>query len=250
MGRRSAFVLLVTLISLHASLAPTAEARCASGMTTVWPPASAPLVPRPEIVLQGYGRMRGSIVRIADQHPTLVSTRGHRVPLAVVRVQPGDFRFAQAILRADADLDVGGVYQLRINGRPRRDIERNVAQWTVEAPVHDSDAWLEVPRTRPAEFVPYGCGPAEHIPVMVNTETRAPPRYRVRLWYEGTDETTAQVFDIMPRPGDSALRIGHSMCSGPFDPPSGTRVWFRLALVDRMGREVPAPGEALSAVFP
>ena len=45
--------------------------------------------------------------QIARRHPMLVSMRGHRVPLTVVMVQQGDFRLAQAVLRAEADLSAG-----------------------------------------------------------------------------------------------------------------------------------------------
>ncbi len=239
----------LTLLSLQATAPTVAEARCGPGRIAVWPDASTPLPPRPELIILGDGTRGESVARIADRNPALVSRRGDRVPLVVVELQQGDQRFIQAVLRPERDLRVGDVYELRLNRRVLRDRRGNEARWTVTAMSTAPLSWNAAPTAEPPVSQAFGCGPAESIPVTVDVTTTYPERYRVRVWRDGTDEATARTFDIMPTtPG--AVSFGHGMCSGIFDPPSGTRVHFRLSLVGPEGREVPMAGPPLSAVFP
>ncbi|MCB9550151.1 MAG: hypothetical protein H6706_30520 [Myxococcales bacterium] len=207
---------VVALLAALLALPAVAHARCASGGLSLWPTPGATLAPQGYLLLEGFGSERKQVTHLADGQAWLVNRRGQAVALKVAGVHSGFLNVAQAVL-APAEPLAKGTWRLELGpaGEHRPPTfylpeGRGPASYEVTGAADGADIrWTGQPVADAGDWAELGCGPAIHTPVKIPVEGAALAIVTLvrtqgggRWWFPVED---------------GAIRLGHGMCTGPFD---------------------------------
>ncbi|MCB9526168.1 MAG: hypothetical protein H6702_22715 [Myxococcales bacterium] len=186
--------LLLTVSSAHA--------RCASGATATWPPASAAVGPQPLLVVDLHGTHKD---RAAAPGALRLTVGGRPVAFTEAWRTVGD-RMLQIALRPAALQPKGAELRLSLPVAGQRTV---IARWTVgEAPL--APTWPAPPTlARALAHVDLGCAPARQ--AFVATGLGDQPGDPTAFVVEVAGHTA-----LISPAADGTLEIGAGMCSGPF----------------------------------
>ncbi|MEZ4471983.1 MAG: hypothetical protein R3F60_14550 [bacterium] len=207
-----ALALLAALLALPA----LAHARCASGGLGLWPTPGATLPPQGYLLLEGFGSERERVARLADGQAWLVNRRGQAVALKVAAVHSGFLNVSQAALLPAEPL-TKGTWRLELGpaGKHRPPTfylpdGRGPASYEVSGVADEAVIrWTGAPTAEPGDWAELGCGPAIQTPVKVPVEGAA----LAIVTLVRTEGGGRWWFPVE----DGAIRLGHGMCTGPYD---------------------------------
>lgn len=244
--RHHATLPVLLALALAALASPRiADARCASGVLTAWPPTDAPLALRPTILLEGTGTQQPTIAALGKDGRAALVHGKQRIPLTVEAIHPGARRVTQAVLTPASPLTPGTRYALELRDAAGKRVavtdyaaERpRPTAWTTAAAATPPPTLTAAPTVVDKTHAQFGCGPAAHVHLAVSATAPAPLAAEVTLREDGA----APITYVVPIE-DGALHLGHGMCGGPFDLTGPERqLRAELTLRDAAGHRVHVP---------
>lgn len=206
---------LAALLSI-ALFAASASAKCMSQNMSYWPSPNTEIDTQPVILIEGMGGHESTVKELKGA--SLV-TPGHHVALTKIATHAGAFRVTQTAWTPEEPLKPGKTYTLVVKGktktwRPSRyvgDSSKKVRlTYTVAKTPRPALAWTGAPILGESSLRRLGCGPSINQTVALPT-TGTGGLVEVTIT-QGPDARTY----LVPLSTNGALRLGHGMCSGPF----------------------------------
>jgi hypothetical protein len=268
-------------LTLCASVATTAQAKCVGWSVQVWPEPQAPLPANGRILVSGYGMAEGPVTAIHKQQPVLVGLT-ETVPLEVEAIYAGGRSTTQVLLKPARALQVGSWYELRlsapVSGEETIDLNiweaggyRHLSWSVVEAdharPEWRAAQWRAAPQSAGSETHHYGCGPSvfQFYKVEAEDESRlwflavvrradgtgTPQRHLVRGKQESAPAPPRRILAMHPGVRNvQSIALGHEMCGGGFQFDTGVEYFVDVFAVDAAGNSSAAPGGTLTLIGP
>lgn len=206
---------LAALLSV-ALFAASASARCMSQNMSYWPPPNTEIDTQPVILIEGMGGHESTVKELKGA--SLV-TPGHHVALTKIATHAGAFLVTQTAWTPKEPLKPGKTYTLVVQGKTKTwrptayvaDSSKKVRlTYTVAKTPRPALAWTGAPILGESRAMQYGCGPSIKQDMALPT-TRTDGLVEVTI-AQGPKARTYWV----PLSKDGAVRLGHGMCSGPF----------------------------------
>lgn len=186
------------------------------------------------IIIEGYGESQKIIKDLNEKFPIYLKSEDHMVKLKVKEICQGAFRENQAILEIDGDLVIGKKYVLKIDGltKEENDFYGEIDSWTVKGNFENKKTiWKQQPKYTDSEFAMYGCGPDVYLNFDCNVSNESEAFVKTELVDLKTNEKTIYYLTI----NAGKIKIGHSMCGGPFAFKSKRQYKVRFDLHDISG---------------
>lgn len=241
---------LASLIVLTASDAP---AGCTTGGLWAAPAPGGALVANGRIVLEGSGNMADSVAAL-DSDGLVLASDTEEIPLRVESVNVGHWNVAQAILVPIREPAPGTRVALRASAKTHGStidatLQRDARLfWTTAASAPGGELhWTGKPK-RGETKVTFGCPPIAGVSVRIPVDHAAQLLgilAEVRPLMRG-----AKVERYLLHVYDGEVFLGHQGCDSAIGLFAGMAHLVKLTAVDLAGREIPAPGFALSIASP
>lgn len=241
-------------LALAAALLPVAaQAKCAYYTSWTFPEAGATLPTNGRIVLDGYGALQPVIAEIEARRPELRSAT-ERVALRVVTIHKGQFNLTQVVLAPVRELRPRTRYELHLELRKddkpvvRFDGGKEAAySWTTgPGPDQAVPEWAGAPRATGGKFAQLGCGPEAEAFIASAASDPSGVIFLARVVPAGGGEAVEYLLPAR----EGTLKVGHGMCSGPFQLTGGAQYEVTLTAVDAAGNASAAPGPPVKIVGP
>lgn len=200
------------------------------------------------IVLTGYSSSQAVLDSLNERYPIYLKSEGHKVKLNVRSKHQGMFRVSQAILEPDEKLIAGREYQLVIENLDKyqssfltrwnsKHKKEEPITWLVEWGT-DTDAPLLIgqPQHGCSRVKFYGCGPAVHADFKIESNDKSVVLIETEVQNLENNQSVTYYLTYVE---SDTIRVGHDMCSGPFDFQKDTNYKVRFRLMDICGNENP-----------
>jgi hypothetical protein len=207
-------------------------------------PTNRELQPDSKIIIEGIISSKNVIDSLNSKYPIYLISKNDTVQLEVLSKNIGSYSIAQAILKPNRELVVGKVYTVKIdnlsdaNMRAVKDRDRvtgnlNDVTFTVSDryEADNLDIILE-PKFERSSYNRYGCGPSLFAFVSFTPPLTVGTIVNCEL-IDNSAKTEVNYYIEVDR--SLMIRLGHGMCSGPFDFIKGHAYSARFYIVDMVG---------------
>jgi hypothetical protein len=196
------------------------------------------------IVLEFYGTSQALIVELNKKYPIYFLSNKHKITLEPVEILKGEMQVTQVVLKPGNGLIEKGRYRLRIDNLPKDEREPGLyneisSEWDrlfftitgdidLKSPTIANDP-VEMKKT----FVVMGCGPSVFVHFQLSGTDNSELFVRAKV----TNKTSGKITEYILPIENGVVKIGHSMCSGPFLFDNADNYEVSFVLLDQSGNK-------------
>ncbi|MFD2164195.1 hypothetical protein ACFSJU_17430 [Paradesertivirga mongoliensis] len=210
----------------------TAFGMCMWSGINVWPKQQS-ISSNSIFIIEGYAGSQELIKNINIKNRIYLKSGKQTIDLKVVKVNIGQFRLTQAILKPLKRLAFGETYELHIDNLTHIDKHAyKITKWKVANQIdQERPAWTHEPNFKQNTYVSYGCGPEKLVNFCGEFQDTSPTLVYTRVLNK-RNNSAADYYLISEK---NSIALGHGMCAGEFSFDERTTYEVQFGLMDASG---------------